>query len=289
MTLYGRSSRWAAALALGLAGLIGVGAATVLAAPARSAATEFELTFEGTWEWNNVYFFGPFRGGTFKSRAPFCAAGTFVEDPWSSAGTTWRFTCDDGTGGLTVSILDPGFYLAWQSVDGSGSYAGFRGGVSLRDGEILGGPSYAPGSLVTWRGTLGVVDWGAEPDQSEDGDTVAPTKPDQPEDADTVAPTIAIASARAAKLLRPAGAYSINVSLALRDDVEGNPVSYRLRVATARGIELTRRFGTATKGAFSMTLRIRPPDGARFVRLQLTGVDPVGNAVSVRRALSLPR
>ncbi len=61
MTLYGRSSRWAAALALGLAGLIGVGAATVLAAPARSAATEFELTFEGTWEWSDVYFFGPFR------------------------------------------------------------------------------------------------------------------------------------------------------------------------------------------------------------------------------------
>ena len=140
------------------------------------------------------------------------------------------------------------------------------------------------GSLVTWRGTLiGIVDWGAEPDQPEDGDTVAPTN------ADTVAPTIAIASARAAKLRRPAGAYSIKVALALRDDVEGNPVSYRLRVATARGIELTRRFGTATTGAVSMTLRIRPPDGARLVRLQLTGVDPVGNAVSVRRAVSLPR
>ena len=94
---------------------------------------------------------------------------------------------------------------------------------------------------------------------------------------------------RPAKLRRPAGAYSIKVALALRDDVEGNPVSYRLRVATARGIELARRFGTATTGAVSMTLRIRPPDGARLVRLQLTGVDPVGNAVSVRRALSLPR
>lgn len=283
MTLYGRSSRWAAALVLGLAGLIGVGAATVLAAPARSAATEFDLTFEGIWEWDNVYFFGPFRGGTFKSRAPFCATGTFVEDLWSSAGTTWRFTCDDGTGGLTVSILDPGFYLAWQSVDGNGSYTGFRGRVSLRDGEILGSPSCAPGSLVTWRGTLGVVDWGAKPDQSEDGDTVAPTN------ADTVAPTVAIASARAAKLRRPPGAYSIKVALALRDDVEGNPVSYRLRVATVRGTELTRRFGTATTGAVSMTLRIRPPDGARTVRLALTGEDPVGNAISVTRSLKLPR
>ena len=71
-----------------------------------------------------------------------------------------------------------------------------------REGEIqrreLGG-----GDGATWefRSKLqGLVDWGAEPDQPEDRDTVAPTN------ADTVAPTIAIASARPAKLRRPAGA-----------------------------------------------------------------------------------
>ena len=42
MTPFNRSSRWAAALALGLAGLIGVGAALVLAGPARTAASPFE-------------------------------------------------------------------------------------------------------------------------------------------------------------------------------------------------------------------------------------------------------
>ena len=137
---------------------------------------------------------------------------------------------------------------------------------------------------MTWRGTLvGVVDWGSEPDQPEDGDTVAPT------DADTVAPRIAITSVRATKLRRPVGAYSIKVALALRDDVEGNPVSYRLRVATLRGIELARRFGTATTGAVSMTLRIGPHAGARTVRLVLTGSDPVGNEVSITRSLKLPR
>jgi hypothetical protein len=108
-------------------------------------------------------------------------------------------------------------------------------------------------------------------------------------DWDSVAPTIAIASARATKLRRPDGAYSIKVTLALRDDAEENPVSYRLRVATARGMELAWRFGTATTGAVSMTLRIRPPAGARLVRLQLSGEDPVGNAISVTRALRLPR
>jgi hypothetical protein len=38
-----------------------------------------------------------------------------------------------------------------------------------------------------------------------------------------------------------------------------------------------------------MTLRIRPPAGARTVRLVLTGEDPVGNMVSVTRSLKLPR
>ena len=46
MTFHGRTTMWATALALGLAGLIGVGAATVHAAPARTAAPAFELTLE---------------------------------------------------------------------------------------------------------------------------------------------------------------------------------------------------------------------------------------------------
>lgn len=61
-----------------------------------------------------------------------------------------------------------------------------------------------------------------------------------------------------------------------------------LTVASARRVELARRLGTGT-GAVSMTVRIRPPAGARTVQLQLTGEDPVGNTVSVTRALKLPR
>ena len=276
MTTYGRSSTWAAALALGLAGLIGVGAALVLAAPARSVATDFELAFEAELEPPE---FVVTKGGTFTSRAPFCANGGFVEIDNNYVTATWRFTCDDGTGSLTVHFGHEG---GWQIIEGSGSYAGLRGRGSLR-AEQLCTPwldeTCDPSKPIPWRGTLrGVVDpEGVEPE------TVAPTI------ADTVAPTIAITSARAAKLRRPGGAYSVKVALELRDDVEENFVSYRLRVATARGVELARRFGTARTGAVSMTLRIRPPDGARLVRLQLTGDDPVGNTASVSRALRLPR
>src|SRR5262245_23389412 len=273
-----------ALLVVGLAGVVAVSAATARAA--RSEPSAFELTVEGTWEWN-VYW-GPFQEGTgtFRSRAPFCATGTFVEDPYVGGATTWRLTCADGTGGLTVSVFDE-FVFRWKIVDGSGSYAGLRGGGSLRSGEALGSPSYAPGSLVTWRGTLvGVVEWGAEPDQPEDGDTVTPT------DADTVAPTIAIASARATKLRRPADAYSIKVALALRDDVEGNTVAYMLRVTQSRAhglIVLASKEGMTASDSVSTTLRVVPGKRVRTVQLRLSASDPDGNEVSQARSLKLPR
>ena len=73
-----RSLNLVALVAVGLAAVFAVSAATAL--PARSAASAFELTVEGTWEWDGVWT-GAFRGGTFSSRAPFCATGTFVEAP----------------------------------------------------------------------------------------------------------------------------------------------------------------------------------------------------------------
>ena len=279
-----RSFIWVALVPVALAGVVAVSAAAAPAA--RSEPSAFELTVEGTWEWN-VYF-GPFQEGTgtFSSRAPFCATGTFVEDPYVGSATTWRLTCADGTGGLTLSVVEERV-VRWQIVDGSGSYAGLRGGGSLRSGEALGSPSYAPGSLVTWRGTLvGVVDWGAEPDQPEDTDTVAPTN------ADTVAPTIAIASARAAKLRRPAGAYSIKVALAVRDDVEGNTVAYTLRVTKTRAhglVVLASKNGTTASGSISTTLRVVPGKRVQTLQLRVSGSDPAGNEVSLVRLLKLPR
>ena len=276
MTLYGRSSRWTAALALALASVIGVGAAMAPAAPARTAAASaFELTLEArdTTRWEDDVILESKSEGTFRSRAPFCATGTFDwEGPVAhGGGPTWRFTCDDGTGSLTVSIApmpwtEPRWNSTWHILAGSGDYAGLRGRGSL-ERELLSQEISDWGSVVTWRSALqGTVDH------------------------DAVAPTINFSSATATKLRRPAGAYALKLRLALRDDVTDHPVSYTLRVATVhRGIELARKVGTAGTGAVSMTLRIRPPAGARNVRVALTGEDPVGNAVSVSRAVSLRR
>ena len=276
MTLYRRSPRWAAVLALGLACLIGVGATTVPAAPARTAASAFELTLDArdTMRWDDELNFESRTEGTFRSRAPFCATGTVEAGSVPTLDGRWPllFTCDDGTGSLTVSDVQVSSGQAawenttWRILDGSGSYADLRGRGPLRR-ELLGREISDLESVTTWRGSYqGTVD------------------------RDAVEPTVNFSSATATKLRRPAGAYTLKLRLALRDDVTEHPVSYTLRVTTVhRANQLAQKVGTATTGSAAMTLRIHPPSGLRTVRVALTGADPAGNEVSVRRAVSLPR
>jgi hypothetical protein len=267
MTLFGRSSRWVVALALGLAALIGVGAAMVPAAPARTAASAFELTLEESLEFNEevaVKYLG-----TFRSQAPFCATG--VVDPadplLGSAGSVLRLACDDGAGSLMVSIVPAEVHGAswnttWRILDGSGSYAGLRGKGSLR-GEVLRSDQWGG----TWRATFqGIVD------------------------RDAVAPTIRLSSATATKLRRPAGTYALKLGIAVRDNVADNPVSYTVRASGPGGRELARSTGIARTEAVSIKLRVRPLVKSRIVRLQISAEDPVGNQVSIwPRDLRLPR
>jgi hypothetical protein len=268
-----KSLSWLALVGIGLAGIVAVSAALVRAAPARSSASAFELTVQGrdTLQWEGNVITLTELQWTFMSRAPFCATGTFLEYG-GPGGTTWRFTCDDGTGGLTVSIArawdhNPQAQVwntTWRILDGSGSYAHLRGEGSMQI-AVLSSEISDRSSVMTWRSTLqGVVDQ------------------------DAVAPTIAFSSATAAKLHRPAGSYALRLGVALRDNFTDNPVSYTLRV-TNGGRKLAEKFGTTRKEAVSMTLRIRPPAGARIVRLVLTGSDPIGNQVSITRSLKLPR
>jgi hypothetical protein len=254
-----------------LAGLVPLSAASALAG--RSAPSAFELTVDGrdTWRMDGNVLLGVDLEWTFESRAPFCTTGTFLE--FGGPGwTTWRFTCDDGSGGLTISIArawnhNPdasAWETTWRVVEGTGSYAGLRGKGSMRI-EVLSNETTGGTSVMTWRSTLqGVVE------------------------RDAVAPTVSFSSATAAKLRRPAGFYSLRLGIALRDDIADNPVSYTLRVTDGRR-KLAERSGTTRREALSMTLRIRPPAEARTVRLVLTGSDPIGNQVSLTRSLKLPR
>jgi hypothetical protein len=271
-----RNARYALVIAVASMAAGPVGTASVDAAAARGAASTFELTLDAQDTVRSEHdLFEVTRGGTFSSRAPFCTTGAFVQvaplHPTSAGDRmTWQFTCDDGTGDVTVSI-PRGWYSSaplwntdWRILDARGIYAGLRGRGSLQ-GERLGAAHTDPWTLTeSWRTTFGGF-----------------------VDRDAVAPTLELRSLTT-KLRRPAGAYSIKMAVTLRDDVEENPVRYTLR-ASAGGLELVRRAGTSTTEGIVMTLGVRPPHGARTVRLQVTAEDPVGNGVSVSRAVRLPR
>ena len=84
---------------------------------------------------------------------------------------------------------------------------------------------------------------------------------------------------------------SLDVAIAVHDELESNPVSYLLRVTpTTSARELARSFGTTQSGTVSTMMRIRyykPPK--RAVLLRLTVSDEVGNETSVRQVVKLPR
>jgi hypothetical protein len=226
--------------------------------------------------------------GTFEARPPFCRSGTFdtLAAPARAAAAKYRFSCRDGSGTLVASASvgpfdvwteGPGVEGSFRILEGTGSYTGLRGQGSQRS-EWLSKDPVDPACVaefevvcpwvLTWRSTLRGV--AAE---------------------DAVAPTIDFSSVKVKKLPRPAGAYSLDVGIALRDDVEGNPLSYLLRVTpTTSPRELARSFGTTRDGTASMTMRVRyykPPK--RAVLLRLTASDEVGNESSVNRVLRLPR
>jgi hypothetical protein len=247
--------------------------ATALAAP--TEASPFELTIEYGGEDPWWEFPSPQHEGTFAARAPFCRSGTVVElgtlDPW---GVKYRFTCHDGSGSVVVSSADVLFpwldplwlepwTTTWRIVEGTGRYVDLRGKGSLRS-EIL---VADPDGRFTLRSTLQGI--AAE---------------------DAVAPTIGFSSVEVTKLRRPGGAYSLKLEIALRDNLEGNPVSYTLRVTPATSArELASSFGTTQAGAVSVTMRTPRVYGLRAMLLRLTASDEVGNESSVSQVVKLSR
>ena len=89
--------------------------------------------------------------------------------------------------------------------------------------------------------------------------------------------------------LRPARTYSLRLVVAIRDDVDGNPVGYAVTVK-GNGSALGRKVGSTASGAVTLTIRVRVPNSRlRTIRVQVTATDPIGNERSLARSLTLPR
>jgi len=251
--------------------------AAVVAIAARSSASPFELVLTGGHEAvppSQAFPFGIRHTGTFRSGAPFCPSGTYVDlvyDALNGADDLRRFSCEDGTGTLVVATemwfehKSP-FTDTWRVVGGSGRFDGLRGRGTYR-GEFVSGDEGDLPLSVRYRSTLrGFVAF------------------------DSIAPTIKVSTARASTMQRPAGTYSVRLVLAIRDNDPGNTLSYDVAVEPVGGgpYLAERRDSTATANV-SVALHVRPSAEVRRVLLQLMAWDPVGNRRWITRRLKLPR
>jgi hypothetical protein len=239
---------------------ISVAAGAVTASAARTAAPSFELTSEG-W----------LSGGEFTASGAFCPSG-HVQTLRYDLYWTQLLACADGSGTATALIAWPetvGDEVGtFRIVGGTGAYEKLRGrgeltSVETGDRDLVCddflGCEDIPVLRIAWTGVAALDD--------------AP-------------PALQVVSARASKLGRPAGAYSLELALELQDE---NPVSYTLRVTSGlRTLAWTS--GTAETGNLALTVPVRPGQRALSVRLHLTASDAVGNENSLRSPMVvLPR
>jgi hypothetical protein len=247
-----------------LVALIAMSAVGVVTSAAGTAApSSFELVLEGRYDET----LSP--EGEFTASGPFCSSGRMTTLQRTVVESSPRLlTCGDGSGSIIAlvrpGVEQPGGAGSWKITSGTGDYAKLRGQGTFASHQT------DPGSLdhgwfsfrSMWTGMAYV---------------------------DDLAPAIDISRATAAKLRRPAGAYTLKLALALRDDVEDNPVRYTV-IVKGGGLELARKVGSTASGTVSLTTRVRPNSTrVRTIRLQLTASDPVGNESSISRVVRLPR
>jgi hypothetical protein len=249
---------------LAVLAIVGLGAASAMAAvTAVSAAKPFELVLNGEAEWDD---WGVLRTSeAFTSKAPFCESGSAA---YVDIGVR-RFACADGSGSITLELLDIGFPQAsfgdgdWSILEATGQYAGLRGRGTFRS-EALSEDEFGFAFRTTYQGVA---------------------------DADAVAPTIAVANLKASKVKGKKGVYTIPVALDIRDNVGDNPVTYRVivRRESDTGPWLASKSGEAI-GGISFELRVRRPnERVRAVLIRTTAMDPVGNESSLDAWVKLPK
>jgi hypothetical protein len=242
-------------LMLAAVALLSAGGASATAPPA------FHLVFDGAHNAQLLH------EGTFTSSYPLCPSGQAVDTGVDATTDTAvrRFTCAGG-GEFTAKVrplpAEHGGSGSWQIVAGSGPLANLRGKGTFTSTRLSGSDDPA---TITFRST-----W----------DGVA--------DLDVTPPAVGITSSRARKLMRPLGAYSIRLSLSLRD-TGSDLVSYVLQIVDPRKPlhAFFYKVGQTTTGTVISSIRIKVPTTMRVVRIRVDANDAVGNTSAFSKTIRL--
>lgn len=252
-----------------VAATLAAGVALVpLAFGGAAASTAFSLTFEGAHYVDSTLPGGLRHDGRFSASAPFCSAGRAYDTRHLDTGgwlTVHRLhTCDDGSGSFTVFMPmvrnEHEGTGTWQIVEGTGRYATLRG-LGTYAGTMVSGDRDVFDTIAyrtKWQGAVGF-------------------------DADPPAIDAFVATAR--KVRQRPRTYVLRVALTMRDATA--PVSYTADVQAGR-TPLDFKRGSTASGQATITLRLRPPRGARSLRVALTARDALGNETTASRSKRLP-
>jgi hypothetical protein len=235
---------------------------------ATAAPAPFLLTFEGEHVADDTLPAALRHDGRFTASAPFCSAGRAYDvrhstDEGGFLSVLRIHTCDDGSGSFTADMPtvrgEHGGSGTWSIVEGTGRYATMRG-MGTYIGTRLSGDPDVFATIVYRTNWQGVVDFDADP------------------------PTIETFTARPRKLRLRLRTYALQVGLAVRDS--SAPVSYTVDVRAGRA-PLAFKRGTTASGQAAVTIRIRPPRGARSASVALTARDALGNETSASQTVAL--
>jgi hypothetical protein len=243
-----------------VAAAVGVVAAALVPSGGQAAAGAFQLVFAGH------HTDALLHEGPFTSSSPLCSSGqaadVAIDERTLSA--TRVFTCAEG-GTFTAKVSPlPNEHSGtgrWEIFAGTGPLADLRGAGTFA-GVLVSGSLDDPRNLVFRSTWSGVVDLDGSP------------------------PQLAVLGAKVQKLTTPPNARRLTLALSLKD---ANAVSYLLTVDDRRSPPnvLAARSGRTTKGTLTITVRVRPKIGTRYLRIELEADDAVGNASTVKKVVRL--
>jgi hypothetical protein len=257
----------AACVLVALIAMSGIG---VMTSAAGTAASSFELVFEGRHEAAADSPTGFWHVGEFTASGPFCSSGTAstlgVEGTTpANAQATRLLTCADGSGTATALVVsidkEHGGAGVWRLVSGTGEHTRLRGRGIFRSIRTGGDPSDL-GSITFRSSWTGMAAY------------------------DDAPPAIAITRASVTKLRRAAGSYILRVAFSVQET--SGAVRYGIAV-NGRGAFLAFRLGETQSGRASAAIGVRPPRSARKLRVAITASDPLGNETKLSRDVTLPR
>ena len=261
----GRGGRPAAVVVLAVAAAV---AALVTAAPSGSSSTALRtvmLNLSGSHPKEKGY-----HEGTFTATAPLCPKGTWLGDSEETGDGVRDFTCANGSGTFTADFVgDSEHYVGnddpkhpgggpWAISAGTGKWKKLRGKGTATTLTST-GPNSSPIVFTSvWKG---VVDF------------------------DTTGPTVKLTTVNVKRAATRRGTSRVTVSFTAKDNVRGNPLTYRVSATSGQYFEA--KLGNVSGARTTIAFAVDGTEADRTLELNVHVFDPWQNETLITKTVKL--